>query len=276
MPFRRLRFALGGFLLFLPFSPIPAVAQAQPNWCTKSPETYTVEGQRIVFSPACREHDICYFTIGAEQPGCDLAFRNNLRRICDQAAAQTSQPIRDKCYYRAGIYYNAVSGSGKIGIFTGEIAKKSHRLAQTESGEVRQRLVNRFGSLNPDYNATIAWELARRQASGESVDESKDNAFNTIAIVSINNYSLRIEDTDSDYREGNCSMSFDKDGLIAYFCTVNNTSFNGSTFIDDEGNIEISSSPARVILKGLKDGSIKGRWLITGTLLRGNIILKPK
>jgi hypothetical protein len=172
-------------LSFLPEIVNSDIALASTNWCTSSPDTIIIGDGRarqdIDFSSACRGHDICYFTIGADKAQCDTAFRSDLGEICRQAF-ESNIPLQGQCNLNADLYYNAVSGSGIVGTATGGIANRSYIDAQNEAFMVGARLVERFPGLDIEqYYQEIASQLASRQANGESVDESIDNAINTIA-----------------------------------------------------------------------------------------------
>ncbi|NJO43721.1 MAG: hypothetical protein HC865_24895 [Cyanobacteria bacterium RU_5_0] len=180
-----LRGLIGVPLSFSPQVVNPDIALASTNWCTSSPDTIVVgDGrarQNVDFSSACRGHDICYFTIGADKAQCDTAFRNNLGAICRQVF-QSNVPLRGQCNLNADLYYNAVSGSGVVGTITEGIVNRSFRDAQREANIVSTRLVERFPGVNIEQHyQTIASQLANRQANGESVTQSIDNAVSTIA-----------------------------------------------------------------------------------------------
>lgn len=163
--------------------------QKKPNWCTLSLDKFTLNDKIVDFSEVCREHDVCYWTIDAGKENCDKSFYDTLKRTCDLAfPTETVIPIettgRQKCYNIAGTYNNAVSGSGLIGFFSKSIAQDSYDDAQGESKDVKKELKD-YNITDKKYNPNITWELARRQASGESESESISNTVNTIRDLDI-------------------------------------------------------------------------------------------
>ena len=156
-----------------------------PNWCTSSPEQLPIGDGRarkyVDFSSACRGHDVCYFTIGANKSTCDTQFHNDLKEICRQEFT-SSIPLRGQCNLNANLYYNAVSGSGIVGTVTEGVANRSFANAQREAGIVASQLSEKFPGIDiKQYHQEIASQLAIRQASGESVDDSIKNVANAIS-----------------------------------------------------------------------------------------------
>jgi len=182
-------------------SQIQANDNKKPDWCTGVPDTYTYDNQvadSVDFSPACRNHDLCYWTIAPEKvdtkPICDKNFYSQLKDICDEKFAnEITTPLkvsgRQKCYNIAGIYYDGVSGTGLAGLATGSRAQSGYNDAQGEAGEVRTYLESRLGknAVPVEYDKDIAWELASRQATGEGISTSIANAENSIATNIISN-----------------------------------------------------------------------------------------
>ncbi len=192
-----------GILIGLPLSVFPEMSTpnvalaSSPNWCTKSPDKISVGNLSkkyiVDFSSVCRGHDICYWTIGAHKAHCDNIFFSDLQTICRQQEFFFDELIKE-CDSRAKLYYNAVSGSGKIGVLTSKMADDSFSAAQREANIVANQLRRRFPALDIEqYRQEIALQLATRQASGESVNKSIENAFNAIASrISVTSSSSRI------------------------------------------------------------------------------------
>jgi hypothetical protein len=155
------------------------VYAAQVNWCTKSPDSWRifakrVPGRKINVAEACRKHDLCYWTISASKENCDSSFHADLRNKCFQKFSITAEKSAlEQCLKYSKVYYKAVSTTG--------FANNSFRDAQSESKEVSKRLSDKFFCLEVSrYYSDIAWQLAGRQAKGEGIAQSIENATNAI------------------------------------------------------------------------------------------------